>query len=46
MKNTAADKIWSYCIDDLPEKFDEALLKKANLTMKEIKDVMKKLKLI
>ena len=37
------DTIASYHIDNLPERYNEALLKKTDLTMKENKDVMKKL---
>ena len=37
------DAIPSYKIDNLPERYNEALLKKTELTMKENKDVMKKL---
>ena len=33
----------SYCIDNLPERYNEALLKKTKLTIKEIDSVMKKL---
>ena len=39
------DTIASYKIDSLPERSNEALLKKTELTMKENKDVMKKLKI-
>ena len=39
IKNT----IPSYHIDNLPERYNESLLKKTELTMKENKDVMKKL---
>ena len=39
------DTIPSYHIDNLPERYNEALLKKTKLTMKENKDVMKKLRL-
>ena len=35
----------SYHIDNLPERYNESLLKKTDLTMKENKDVMKKLKI-
>ena len=44
-KNTETinDTIPSYKIDNLPERYNEALLKKTELTMKENKDVMKKL---
>ena len=37
------DTIPSYKIDNLAEKYNESLLKKTKLTMKENKDVMKKL---
>ena len=37
------DTIPSYHIDNLPERCNEALLKKTELTMKGNKDVMKKL---
>ena len=37
------DTIPSYHIDNLPERYNETLLKKTELTMKENKDVMKKL---
>ena len=37
------DTIPSYHIDNLPERYNESLLKKTELTMKENKDVMKKL---
>ena len=39
------DTIPSYHIDNLPERYNVSLLKKAGLTMKENKDVMKKLKI-
>ena len=39
------DTIPSYKIDNLPERYNESLLKKTELTMKENKDVMKKLKI-
>ena len=39
------DTIPSDKIDNLPERYNESLLKKTNLTMKENKDVMKKLKI-
>ena len=35
----------SYKIGQLPQRYKEALLKKTELSMKENKDVMKKLKL-
>ena len=37
------DTISSYRLDNLPERYNEALLKKTELTIKENKDVMKKL---
>ena len=37
------DTVPSYHIDNLPERYNESLLKKTELTMKENKDVMKKL---
>ena len=39
------DTIPSYRIDNLPERYYESLLKETELTMKENKDVMKKLKI-
>ena len=39
------DTIPSYKIDSLPERYNEALLKNTNLTMKENNNVMKKLRL-
>ena len=42
---TIKDTIPSYRLDNLPERYNEALLKKTNLTMKENKSVMKKLNL-
>ena len=39
------DTIPSYRIDNLPERYNESLLKKTELTMKQNKDVMKKLNL-
>ena len=39
------DTIPSYKIDNLPERYNESLLKKTNLTMKENNSVMKKLNL-
>ena len=39
------DTIASYRLDNLPERYNESLLKKTNLTMKEDDKVMKKLKL-
>ena len=40
---TINDTIPSYKIDILEERYNEALLKKTGLTMKENKDAMKKL---
>ena len=40
------DTIPSYRLDNLPERYNQSLLKKTNLTMKENKDVMKKLKIV
>ena len=37
------DTIPSYHLDDLPERYNEALLKKTELSMKENNSVMKKL---
>ena len=37
------DTIPSYRLDNLPERYNEALLKKTELTMKENNSVMKKL---
>ena len=39
------DTIPSYRLDNLPERYNQSLLKKTNLTMKKNKDVMKKLKI-
>ena len=39
------DTIRSYHIDNLPERYNVSLLKKTDLTLKENKDVMKKLKI-
>ena len=39
------DTIPSYHIDNLKEKYNESLLKKTDLTMKENNSVMKKLKI-
>ena len=39
------DTIPSYRLDNLPERYNESLLKKTELTMKENKDVLKKLRL-
>ena len=35
-----------YHIDNLPERYNESLLKRTELTMKENKDVMKKFNII
>ena len=40
------DTIPSYHIDNLPERYNESLLKKTELSLKENKDVMKKLNII
>ena len=45
IKEIINDTIPSYHIDNLPERYNEALLKKTELAMKENKDVMKKLNL-
>ena len=37
------DTIPSYRLDNLPERYNESLLKKTELTMKENNSVMKKL---
>ena len=37
------DTIPSYKIDNLPESYNESLLKKTELSLKQNKDVMKKL---
>ena len=42
---TISDTIPSYHTDNLPERYNESLLEKTDLTMKENKDVMKKLKI-
>ena len=39
------DTIPDYKIDNLPEKYNESLLKKTDLSLKQNKDVMKKLKI-
>ena len=39
------DTIPSYHIDNLSERYNELLLKKTELSLKENKDVMKKLKI-
>ena len=39
------DTIPSYHLDDLPERYNEALLKKSKLTMKENNSVLKKLRI-
>ena len=36
----------SYCINDLPERYNEVLLRKKKITLKENKKVMKKLNII
>ena len=43
IKEIINDTIPAYRLDNLPERYNEALLKKTELTMKENKDVMKKL---
>ena len=40
------DTIPSYHIDNLPERYNESLLKKTNLTIKENDNVMKKLNIV
>ena len=40
------DTIPAYKIDNLPERYNESLLKKPELSSKQNKDVMKKLNLI
>ena len=40
------DTIASYKIDNLPERYNESLLKKTELTLKENDNVMKKLKIV
>ena len=47
-KNTEIinDTIPSYKIDNLKERYDESLLKKTELSMKENNDVMKKLNIV
>ena len=40
------DTIPSYKIDNLKERYNESLLKKTELSLKQNKDVMKKLNLI
>ena len=45
IKEIINDTIPSYTIDNLSERYNEPLLKKTDLTMKENKDVMKKLRL-
>ena len=45
IKEIINDTIPSYHIDNLPERYNVSLLKKTVLTMKENKDVMKKLKI-
>ena len=39
------DKIPSYKINSLPERYNESFLKKTDLTLKENDNVMKKLKI-
>ena len=39
---TNNDTIPTYHIDNLPKRYNEALLRRINLTLKENKDVMKK----
>ena len=39
------DTIPSYKLDNVSERYNESLLKKTDLTLKENKDVMKKLKI-
>ena len=41
-----SDSIPSYKIDNLPERYNESLLKKTELTMKENDNVIKKLNII
>ena len=43
ISETINDTIPAYKIDNSPERYNEALLKKTELTIKENKDVMKKL---
>ena len=43
--DTINDTIPSYKIDNLPERYNESLLKKTELTLKQNKDVMKALNL-
>ena len=43
---TINDTIPSYRLDNLPERYNESLLKKTDLTLKENNSVMKKLNLI
>ena len=45
IKEIISDTIPTYHLDNLPEGYNEALLKKTELTLKENKDVMKKLNL-
>ena len=45
IKEINNDTTPSYRLDNLPERYNEALLKKTELTMKENKNVMKKLHL-
>ena len=39
------DTVPAYKIDNIPERYNESLLKKTDLTLKQNKDVMKKLKI-
>ena len=41
-----SDAISSYRIDNLPERYNETLLRRTELTLKKKKDVMKKLNII
>ena len=45
IKDIKIDTTPSYKIDNLPERYNEALLKKTELTMKENNNVMKKINL-
>ena len=45
IKEVINDTIPSYKIDNLSERYNESLIKKTNLTMKENNSVMKKLRL-
>ena len=46
IKEVINDTVPSYRLDNLPEKYNEALLKKTDLTKKENDNVMKKLKIV